>query len=56
MQNLIYRWLLLVGFGHILLGLVLALFGALPPMEPYFQKLYASTGEATPSLAQQALI
>ena len=56
MQNLIYRWLLLVGIGHILLGLVLALFGALPPMEPYFQELYASTGEATPSLAQQALI
>lgn len=56
MQNLLYRWLLLVGIGHVLLGLVLALFGALPLMEPYFQALYASTGEAAPSLSQQALV
>lgn len=56
MQDLLYRWLLLVGLGHVLLGLGLALFGALPAMEPYFQELYASAGEAAPSPAQQALV
>lgn len=56
MQNLLYRWLLLVGAGHILLGLGLALLGALPPLEPYFASLHASTGEALPSLAQQQLV
>ena len=56
MQTLIHRWLLLIGAGHVLLGLGLTLPGALPLMEPYFQGLYASTGEALPSPAQQALI
>lgn len=42
MQNLLYRWLLLVGLGHVALGVVLAFTAQLPLADAYFQQLYAS--------------
>lgn len=42
MQNLLYRWLLLVGLGHVVLGVVLAFTAQLPLADTYFQQLYAS--------------
>ncbi len=49
MQNLLYRWLLLVGLGHVVLGVVLAFTAQLPLANIYFQHLYASFSiEAAP--------
>ena len=56
MQNLIYRWLLLIGAGHVILGVALLLLGGTPLLDPYLQSLQASTGETAPSLAQQELL
>lgn len=42
MQNLLYRWLLLVGLGHVVLGVALAFTAQLPLADAYFQQLYAS--------------
>ena len=36
MQNLLYRWLLVVGLGHVLLGVVLAFTAQLPIAASYF--------------------
>lgn len=56
MQNLIQRWLLLIGISHIVLGVGLLLFGGSPLLDPYLQSLYASTGETPPSAPQQELL
>lgn len=56
MQNLIHRWLLLIGIGHVVLGVAMLLFGGSALLDPYFQSLHASTGEALPSAAQQELL
>ncbi|MEK1904846.1 MAG: hypothetical protein AAAB13_03635 [Pseudomonas sp.] len=48
MQNLLYRWLLLVGLGHVALGVVLAFTAQLAIAAPYFHYLYASFGISQP--------
>lgn len=56
MQNLLYRWLLLVGLGHVALGIALAFAAHLPVTQPYFDYLHASVS-ATPAPAEfQALL
>ena len=52
MQNLLYRWLLAVGLGHVLLGVVLAFTAQLPIAAPYFEHLYASVGASQAPTAQ----
>ncbi|HSC82556.1 MAG TPA: hypothetical protein VLC30_02965 [Pseudomonas sp.] len=42
MQNLLYRWLMLIGLGHVALGVVLACTAQLPLADAYFRYLYAS--------------
>lgn len=57
MQNLLYRWLLLVGLGHVALGVLLAFTAHLPIAMPYFQYLYDSVGASqAPSPEQHALL
>lgn len=56
MQNLIYRWLLLIGMGHVVLGVALAFAAQGPLLEPYFQYLYASVAEQPPSVEFQQLL
>ena len=48
MQTLLYRWLLLVGIGHITLGLLLAFTAHAGFLQPYFDYLLASV---SPELA-----
>ncbi|QKE62717.1 TIGR01777 family protein [Aquipseudomonas campi] len=52
MQNLLYRWLLAVGLGHVLLGVVLAFTAQLPIAAPYFQYLYASVAASPAPTAE----
>ncbi|QFT21751.1 Epimerase family protein [Pseudomonas sp. THAF187a] len=53
MQGLLYRWLLLMGAGHVLLGIVLAFAAHLPLTQGYFDYLYAARGLPLPSPEQQ---
>ncbi|MET1077991.1 MAG: TIGR01777 family oxidoreductase [Pseudomonas sp.] len=53
MQNLFYRWLLLIGLGHVALGVVLAFTAQLPIAMPYFQYLYASVGAGQAASPEQ---
>ena len=56
MQNLLYRWLLLVGLGHVALGIVLAFSAHLPITQPYFAYLYASVAATPPPDEFQTLL
>ncbi|MDD0844206.1 hypothetical protein [Pseudomonas sp. Gutcm_11s] len=56
MQNLLYRWLLLVGLGHVVLGVVLAFAAHLPITDAYFDYLYASVSSLPPSAELQGLL
>ena len=56
MQNLLYRWLLAVGFGHVVLGVVLAFAVHLPITQPYFDYLHASVAALPPSVEFQGLL
>jgi hypothetical protein len=56
MQNLLYRWLLLVGLGHVALGIVLAFAAHLPITQPYFDHLYASVASTAPSAEFHTLL
>jgi hypothetical protein len=56
MQNLLYRWLLLVGLGHVVLGIVLAFAAHLPITLSYFEYLYASVASASPPAEFQTLL
>lgn len=56
MQNLLYRWLLLIGLGHVVLGVVLAFTAQLPPADFYFQHLYASFAVTDAPAAYQQLL
>jgi len=56
MQPLIYCWLLLVGLGHVVLGIVLALVTHLPVTRPYFDYLYASVSASPPPIEFQGLL
>ncbi|WP_043311643.1 hypothetical protein [Pseudomonas sp. ML96] len=56
MQNLLYRWLLLVGLGHVALGVVLAFAAHLPITDAYFDYLYASVASQPPSNEYQGLL
>ncbi|MDG9922711.1 MULTISPECIES: TIGR01777 family oxidoreductase [unclassified Pseudomonas] len=56
MQNLLYRWLLLVGLGHVALGIALAFAAHLPVTQPYFDYLYASVATAPPPAEFQTLL
>ncbi|HWV08832.1 MAG TPA: hypothetical protein VN156_04770 [Pseudomonas sp.] len=46
MNRWLYRWLLAVGIGHIVLGVVLAFAAHFSITDDYFRQLYASTGSA----------
>jgi len=56
MQNQLYRWLLLVGLGHVALGIALAFAAHLPITQPYFDYLYASVATTTPPAEFQTLL
>ena len=56
MQPLLYRWLLLVGLSHVVLGVVLAFAVHLPLTQAYFDYLHASVSAAPPSAEYQALL
>ena len=56
MQTLLYRWLLLVGLSHVVLGVVLAFAVHLPLTQAYFDYLHASVSAAPPSAEYQALL
>lgn len=56
MQQLLYRWLLLVGAGHVTLGLLLALGAHASLLEPYFHYLLSSVATAPPPAAFQTLL
>jgi uncharacterized protein (TIGR01777 family) len=56
MQKLLYRWLLLVGMGHVALGLLLALGAHSSLLEPYFHYLHASVATPPPTAAFQTLL
>ncbi|MGE8362265.1 TIGR01777 family oxidoreductase [Pseudomonas sp.] len=57
MNRWLYRWLLAVGIGHIVLGVVLAFAAHFSITDDYFQQLYASTGSADlPSAAYDSLL
>jgi hypothetical protein len=56
MQNLLYRWLLLIGLGHVVLGVVLAFAAHLPITLAYFDYLYASVSAAPPPVEYQGLL
>lgn len=56
LQRGLYLWLLLAGLAHVLLGAGLAVLGAPASLDGYFALLHASTGEAAPGPAQQALV
>lgn len=56
MQNLIYRWMLLIGLSHVVLGVALAFAAQSWVLEPYFQYLYASVSSTPPSAEFQHLL
>lgn len=56
MQNLLYRWLMLVGLSHVVLGMVLAFAVHLPITQPYFDYLHASVAALPPSVEFQGLL
>lgn len=56
MQNLLYRWLMLVGLSHVVLGVVLAFAVHLPITQPYFDYLHASVAAMPPSVEFQGLL
>lgn len=56
MQNLIYRWLLLIGLSHVVLGVALAFAAQGTLLEPYFQYLYASVSPQQPPAEYQQLL
>ncbi|MDX5372820.1 MAG: TIGR01777 family oxidoreductase [Pseudomonadaceae bacterium] len=56
MQTLLYRWLLLVGLGHVALGVALAFAAHLPLTQAYFDYLHASVATTPPPAEYQALL
>ncbi|MEO4047355.1 TIGR01777 family oxidoreductase [Pseudomonas sp. CAU 1711] len=56
MQTLLYRWLLAVGLGHVLLGIALAFAAQLPLTQAYFDYLFASAAAQPPSAEYQGLL
>lgn len=56
MQNLLYRWLLLVGLAHVVLGVILAFAAHLPIAQPYFDYLHASVSNQPPPVQYQQLL
>ena len=56
MQTLLYRWLLLVGLGHVGLGVALAFAAHLPLTQDYFDYLFASVSSVPPTTEYQALL
>ena len=48
MQTLLYRWLLLIGLGHVVLGVALIFAAHLPITQGYFDYLYASVSSSPP--------
>ncbi len=56
MQTLIYRWLLAVGLGHVLLGIVLAFAAHTSLTQGYFDYLYASVSSTSPSAEFEGLL
>lgn len=56
MQTLLFRWLLLVGLSHVVLGVVLAFAAHLPLTQAYFDYLHASVSAAPPSAEYQVLL
>ena len=56
MQRFLYRWLLLVGVGHITLGLLLAFTAHTPLLQPYFDYLLASVSTELPAPEFQTLL
>jgi uncharacterized protein len=56
MQRLLYRWLLLVGAGHVALGLLLAFTAHAGVLQPYFDYLLASVSTQRPAAEFQTLL
>lgn len=56
MQTLLYRWLLLVGFGHIALGVVFAFSAYLPLTQGYLDYLSASISNSPPAAEFEGLL
>ncbi|HUE93708.1 hypothetical protein [Pseudomonas sp.] len=56
MQTLLYRWLLLIGIGHVALGLLLAFTAHAGFLQPYFDYLHASVSNELPSPQFQTLL
>ncbi|WP_082805180.1 TIGR01777 family oxidoreductase [Pseudomonas sp. BMS12] len=56
MQRFLYRWLLLVGLGHVALGIALAFSAHLSLTQPYFDYLYASVSSSPASAEHQTLL
>lgn len=56
MQTLIYRWLLAVGLGHVLLGIVLAFAAHTSLTQGYFDYLYTSVSSTSPSAEFEGLL
>ncbi len=56
MQRYLYRWLLLVGVGHVALGLLLAFTAHAGFLQPYFDYLLASVSTERPAPEFQTLL
>ncbi|MBB6341115.1 uncharacterized protein (TIGR01777 family) [Pseudomonas fluvialis] len=56
MQTMLYRWLLLVGLGHVLLGIILAFAAHLPVSQLYLDYLHASVSSVPPSAEFDGLL
>jgi len=56
MQDLLYRWLLAVGLGHVALGVALAFAAHLPITQVYFDYLYAGVSATPPDAGYQRLL
>jgi hypothetical protein len=56
MQTYLYRWLLLVGVGHVALGLLLAFTAHAGFLQPYFDYLLASVSTQRPAPEFQTLL
>lgn len=57
MNRWLYRWLLAVGIGHVILGVLLAFAAHFSITDAYFQQLYVSTGSVgLPSAAYESLL
>nr|WP_298142204.1 hypothetical protein [uncultured Pseudomonas sp.] len=56
MQRLLYRWLVLVGVGHVALGLLLAFTAHAGFLQPYFDYLLASVSTERPTAEFQTLL